>query len=208
MTAGSYRARRATLDDLDTLKALWSSMRFDVQDLEPRFTEFQVAEDSGGTLAGAVGFQIAGRHGRIHSEAFADFSIADQVRPTLWNRIQSLCRNHGVLRLWTQETAPFWSRSGLQPATADGLEKLPAAWNRAAPGWLTLQLKDEDSIASIEKEFAMFVQSEKRRTAESINKARTVKNILAGIAFLIAIALTAAAIYLVFTRRSPGMLTP
>ena len=140
MNPTSYRVRRATVDNFEALKALWTSMNFPAADLEKRLTEFQVAEDENGNIVGAIGFQFLDRQGLIYNEAFADFSVADQVRPLLWTRIQSLAMNHGVARLWTRENAPFWTHSGLQPAKPEMLERLPEAWDRSAPGWLTLRL--------------------------------------------------------------------
>src|ERR1700722_6571613 len=129
MTASNLRVRRATVEDLDKLRPLWASMRLPVAELEPRLTEFQVVEDSEGKLVGAIGFQIGAQHGRLHSEGFTDFALADTARDLLWTRIQNLASNHGILRLWTQESTPFWNRTGFKPADADTLENLPAAWN-------------------------------------------------------------------------------
>ena len=50
MTPPNHRVRRATLDDLPALKPLWESMRFSVEDLEKRLTEFQVAENAQGEI--------------------------------------------------------------------------------------------------------------------------------------------------------------
>src|SRR5690349_21247648 len=107
MSPAQHSLRRATVDDLPALRALWDSMKFSVPDLEKRLTEFQLAMNAEGKMVGAIGFEMQQRHGRIHSEAYSDFSAADIVRPMLWTRLQSLCSNHGVLRLWTQEISPF-----------------------------------------------------------------------------------------------------
>jgi len=117
MNPANFRIRRATLDDLGQLTAMWESMRFPVEELTRRITEFQVAEPPEGKLAGALGFQIAEKQGRIHSECFSDFAFADHLRPMLWDRIHSVATNHGVLRLWTQENAPCWSHCGLSLCT-------------------------------------------------------------------------------------------
>src|ERR1051325_7770228 len=157
MTAATFRVRRATVDDLGALKALWESMRIPLADLDKRLTEFQVAEDANGKVVGTVGFQIFQRHGWIHSEPFSDFAVADEVRPLFWTRIQSLAMNHGVARLWTREHAPFWSQNDWQPPDDGALGLLPEAWDRTVKAWLTLRLKDVDVMASLDKEFEMFV---------------------------------------------------
>src|SRR5215469_1675945 len=156
MTASTLRVRRATVEDLETLRPMWASMKLPVAELERRLTEFQVVENAEGKVLGGIGLQMAGSSGRLHSEGFTDFAIADQGRELLWNRIQTLAANHGVLRLWSRECVPFWSGLGFKKADAEALKKLPPGWNTDDPSWFTLQLKDEAAIASVEKELAMF----------------------------------------------------
>jgi N-acetylglutamate synthase-like GNAT family acetyltransferase len=208
MNSPAYRVRRANVDDFNALKALWTSMNFSPADLEKRLTEFQIAEDADGKIVGAIGFQFLQRQGLIHSEAFTDFAVADHVRPLLWGRIQSLATNHGVARLWTRENAPFWTHNGLQPADDNALERLPEAWNRASPGWLTLRLKDEAVILSLDKELALFKEAEKKSTAETLAHAHKVKLIVTTIGVIIALALVAAAVYLMVSRKTPGSIPP
>jgi N-acetylglutamate synthase-like GNAT family acetyltransferase len=116
MYPSSYQVRRATLDDLGQLTGLWRAMNFPAEELARAVTEFQVAQDADGRLVGAIGLQIAQRQGRIHSESFEDFSLADTLRPMLWERLHAVATNHGLLRLWTHEGAPFWHHCGLRPA--------------------------------------------------------------------------------------------
>jgi hypothetical protein len=205
MNPSPYRLRRATLDDLSPLTALWKSMNFADDDLGKRITEFQVAESAEGKLVGAVGLQMAERQGRIHSEAFSDFSLADQLRPLLWERIHSVATNHGLLRLWTQERAPFWSRCGLAKADAEALEKLSAIWREASGDWLTIKLKDDlETVASLDKEFALFMQSEKQRTERAFQQARILKLVATLVALALLILVMVGA-FLVW-RRNPRFL--
>jgi N-acetylglutamate synthase-like GNAT family acetyltransferase len=208
MLSAAYRVRRATVEDLEVLRALWAAMKLPADELKNRLTEFQIATDAAGRVVGAIGFQFAGRQGLIHSEAFADFAVADQVRPLFWARIQALATNHGVARLWTRETAPFWSHNGLQPAGRDALGRLPEAWNRAAAGWLTLRLKDEDVLLNLDKEFALFKEAEKRHTAATLGQARKLKLVFTVLGILVSAALLAAALYLLLARRAPGSIPP
>jgi N-acetylglutamate synthase-like GNAT family acetyltransferase len=203
MNTAEHRVRRATVDDLQELEALWKSMRLPVEELERRLTDFQVIEAPDGKLIGALGFQITNRHGRVHSEAFADFTLADQFRQLLWRRIQSLAMNHGVFRVWTQEKAPFWTRNGFQLASPEALQKIPSVWDTPGTSWMTLQLKDEEAIASMEKELAMFMESEKQRTARTLDQARLIKNLVTVIACGLAVVLIGAAIYFFISRRAP-----
>jgi N-acetylglutamate synthase-like GNAT family acetyltransferase len=195
MNSQGLRVRRATVDDLQTLKAIWTSMRLPADALEGRLTEFQVAE-AGGQIAGTVGFQIAGRHALLHHEAYADFSLADAARELFLKRIESLAANHGVFRLWTQEGSPFWTHVGFQPANAETLARLPQEWENPGGGWLTLQLKNEEAITTaLEDKFAGFMNAEKNQTARVAEKGRTLRNIITAAGFLIFAACMAILIY-------------
>jgi N-acetylglutamate synthase-like GNAT family acetyltransferase len=71
--------RRATVDDLPTLKSLWLAANLPADELENHLTEFQVVE-ADGVFSGALGLQILRQHARLHSEDYADFSVADAAR--------------------------------------------------------------------------------------------------------------------------------
>ena len=206
MNTTNYRVRRATLDDLVVLRPLWESMRLPVADLEKRLVEFQVAENAEGKVVGAIGFQTEGRHARIHSEAFSDFAATDPVRPMFRDRIQTLATNHGIVRLWTREQVPFWKQHGFQAPTPEALKRMPPSWDSGQPDWLTLQLKNEESMISMEKELAMFMEAEKQNSARIIQQARFFRIIATIVAFGFIAFVVIAAVYLI--RKNPGLLTP
>jgi N-acetylglutamate synthase-like GNAT family acetyltransferase len=190
-----YRVRRATLDDIGQLSAVWDSMQYPTSDLAKRVTEFQVAVSADGVVVGAVGLQLAERQGLVHSEAFSDFSLAEQLRPLLWDRIQNVATNQGLLRIWTQEQAPFWNHCGMAKADEEALHKLPAAWRGPSSTWRTLKLRDEaETLMSADKEFALFMQAEKQRTEQVIRRAKTLKNVMTLLAFALLILVVAWAI--------------
>lgn len=197
MTSPEYRVRRATLDDVGQLAGLWNSMRFAADDLAKRITEFQVAEQAGGRLLGAVGLQISERQGLIHSEGFTDFAMAEQLRPLLWERLNSVAINHGLVRLWTEEEAPFWSHCGLTQPDAEVLQKLPVSWRSSKSRWLCLKLRDEpEAVISLDKEFALFMEAEKQRTARAFQQARILKLVATLVAVALFGAVLLGAIYL------------
>ena len=205
MTSPGYRVRRATLDDIGQLTALWQSMHFAHEDLARRITEFQVAENSEGKVAGAVGLQINQRQGRIHSEAFSDFGVAEELRPLFWERINSVATNHGLLRLWTQEQAPFWAHCGLLKADAETLERLLPQWRNQTSDWLTLKLKDDlTEVISADKEFAMFMESERQRTQRAFQQARILKLLATLIAFVVLFLVIGGALFLL--KKNPNLL--
>jgi len=175
-------------------------MHFPSEDLEKRLTEFQVVETAEGQLAGAIGLQITGAHARLHSEGYTDFSLADAARELFWERIQTIAAHHGVLRLWTQETSPFWPRWGFQPANAELLERLPAAWHDSEGTWLTVQLKDEEAMAALEKELAEFKEEGKKRAAEVLDQARSLTTTITIIGFGLGLLLIGIAVF-IFVRR-------
>jgi N-acetylglutamate synthase-like GNAT family acetyltransferase len=200
MSSPNLRVRRATTDDFQSLRSLWNSMRLPAGELEKRLTEFQVIEAADGQIVGAIGVQIIRQHALLHSEGYTDFSVADAARELFWERIQTIAAHHGVFRLWTQENSPFWVRWGFQPATIEQLERLPAEWKRSEGKWLTFQLKNEEAIAALDKELEAFRESEKKRTAETLEQARTMTTTITVIAFVVGIVLIGVAFYL-FMRR-------
>ena len=188
--------RRATVDDLPALKSLWRAANLPADELESRLTEFQVVE-AGGTFAGAVGVQIVRQHTRLHSEDYADFAVADAARELFWERIQTLAANHGVFRVWTQETSPFWTRWGFQPASAEILERLPDEWKMIEGKWLTLELKNEDAIqAALKNRFPDFMAAEKEHTAAVEKKAGQIRAFFTVLFFAVAAVCFAIVIYL------------
>jgi N-acetylglutamate synthase-like GNAT family acetyltransferase len=201
MNLPGLRIRRATTDDLPGLKPLWRSMLLPADELEKRLTEFQVAETADGKLIGAIGVQIAGRHARLHSESYVDFAHADAARQLFWERLQTLASNHGVFRLWTQESSPVWSGYGFRSATAAKLANLPTAWQPARGEWFTLQLKDEETIAqALDEDLAAFMSLERQNTERAFQQARTLKTVITVIGFTIGIVCFVIAAYLVFHR--------
>jgi N-acetylglutamate synthase-like GNAT family acetyltransferase len=198
----SLRIRRATTDDLPNLKSLWSSMHLPVDELQNRLTEFQVVEDADGTFLGAIGFVVSKTHALLHNEGFTDFSVADAARHLFWERVQVLCANHSVFRLWTQERSPFWKNFGFRPPDAELLARLPEEWKNEFDGaWLTLQLKDEEAIiTALGTDFAGFMDQEKAQTERVREQAQTMRTIITVVAFAIGILAFGFAFYLLVHR--------
>lgn len=182
-------------------------MLLPADELEKRLTEFQVVESADGRLLGALGIQIVQPYVRLHSESYLDFAHADAARQLFWNRIQTLAANHGVFRVWTQESSPFWSRLGFRSANEARLAELPPEWQPLRGEWFMLQLKDEQAIVdALGKDFAAFMSMEKRNTERTYEQARTLKTIITVIGFTIGILSFILAGYLLIHRNpfSPG----
>ncbi len=206
MTASTLRVRRATIEDLGMLRPMWDSMHLPVAELEPRLTEFQVVEDSDGKIVGGIGLQVGGNQGRLHNEGFTDFGLADAARELLWKRIQTLATNHGILRVWMQEIAPFWLRLGFKPPQPEELKKLPSNWNTEDARWFTLQLKNEEAIHAVEKELTMFMTAQKRDSLRTLEQMRTAKTLATILAVILALFAFGAAFFLLMKR--PELLHP
>jgi N-acetylglutamate synthase-like GNAT family acetyltransferase len=197
MNVAAYRARRATIEDLPALTALWQTMRFPAGELERCLTEFQVAVDANGTVLGAIGFQVAGKNALIHSEAYTDFGLADQLRPLLWERLQMVAANHGIVRVWTRETAPYWTQIGLTRANDEALAKLPLVWKGQPGELLVIKLREDvEEVLSADKEFEMFKQSEHARSAAALNTAKGLQKFATVLALLLAVLVMAGLAYM------------
>jgi N-acetylglutamate synthase-like GNAT family acetyltransferase len=181
--APGYSVRRATTDDLEQLMVLWRAAALPTAELEKRFTEFQVAEDAEGRIIGAIALQVEGTDGKIHSETFSDFALSDTLRPLFWQRLETMARNHGLFRLWTAETAPFWKKdAGFSAASGP----VPEAFGPAPGPWLALQLKDESADPNlIEAQFLLFRQAEKAKRQKLLQSAAALKTVGTGIAVLL-----------------------
>jgi N-acetylglutamate synthase-like GNAT family acetyltransferase len=178
-----YNVRRATTDDLKQLMAVWTAAALPAPELEKRFTEFQVAESADGRIVGAIGLQVAGTEGRIHSETFADFALSDILRPMFWQRLETMARNHGLFRLWTTETAPFWKKDvGFSTAS----DPSPETFGLAPGPWLVLRLKDESADPNLlEAQFTLFRETEKAKREKLLQSAAALKMIGTAIAVIL-----------------------
>jgi len=185
MTTPKTQVRRATVEDLQKLGELLDQERLPRKVLEPRFKEFQVVEGPGGEILGAMGFQIIGTEGCLHSEAFAHPEQADELRGLLWERAQLQAKNHGLVRVWTQLATPFWRGTEFQPANASVLGHLPEAWTSLPDAWFYVQLRsDLPPEISIDKEFMLFREQEREHTARMMRQARLLK-MIAGVVSVI-----------------------
>jgi len=205
MMTPNPQARRATVEDLQKLVPLWQQENLPWQDLEKRFKEFQVIEGEEGELLGAIGLQIAGCEGRLHSEVFAHAEQADALRDRLWERTQIVASNFGLVRVWMQFATPFWNQAGFQYASADLLQKLPAGFAGDPRPWKFVQLRPESAApVSLDKEFAMFKAAEKERPEQILRQARVLKMIAAILAFGVFI-LVAIGAYVFFKMQGRGL---
>ena len=78
-------------------------------------------------------------------------------------------------------------------------------WRGSSSAWQTLKLRDDvDTIVSADKEFAVFMQSEKQRTEQVFRRARALKTFATVVAFVLLILVVAWGVSLYL--RNPGLL--
>jgi N-acetylglutamate synthase-like GNAT family acetyltransferase len=202
-----YTVRRATLDDLPTLKGLWETNRLPVLELERRLTEFQIVSRPDGVIVGAVALRGCGAQGLVHSEAVYSPPLAEPVRTAAWQRLRVLARNQGMTRLWMRgEPATGWQALGFKRAMPGDLKKFPPALTAGPGPWSTLALIDEAVLAEVvEKEVTAF-QQEAQADHERLRRQALWFKWLAG---LIAFGFFAGAVWLLYqvlsrTHRPSG----
>ena len=178
MTTPCLRARRATVEDLPQLIGLWRLEQLPADALERRFTEFQVVPADDGTILACLGLEISGSAGRLYGESIAVPERADEMRDLLWSRVQNVCRNHALDRLWTAMTLPYWRARGFAAASDTEAEGMPSSFLREQAQWQVLKLKPEEaSSEAIEKQFAMFKAVHQAESERMARRARTLKTI-------------------------------
>ncbi len=208
MSATPLTVRRATVEDLPTLRAMWTANQFDADQLEARLTEFQVV-DRGGEVVGAIGFLILRTAGLLHNEEYSDYSIADEARALVWERIQKLASSHGVFRVWMRDDSVYWLRWGFQKADEEALKRLPSEWNVPDETWYTFELKNEAVInAALSQQFAGFMASEKKSAEETQAHAKQLMNLLTVFFFIVFFVCLAVAGWLLMHRRQQWNTNP
>lgn len=202
-----YQIRRATLDDLPALKALWEVARYPVAELERRLTQFQLVERPDGVLCGAFGFRATGMHGLLFGAAFHSRQQVIECQPAAWERVETLCRTQGVARLWLRsEPDGIWRDRGFRPTENRELKRLPPDFATAGRGdWWTLVLRDENMLEEALKREMGEHQAEQLAQAERLQRSATV---LKWIAMLIAFGIFAAAMAVLFTLSGSGQKRP
>lgn len=187
MTETGFVARRATVEDLPQLLPLWRLENLPADDLERRFTEFQVACDSTGQIVAAVGLQISGAQACLHSEAIGAAEFSDLLRELLWKRLQVIIQNHALERMWTTLSATYWRTIGFDKATAEQLETLPPAFQTGTGEWLVITLRAANANAALEREFSQLKALQEQESQRMRERVRWAKRIALGITIVLVV---------------------
>ena len=197
MKSPEYQARRATLEDIESLRELWRAEKLPEAALEKRVPEFQVVLNGAGEILGTLGLRIEGTQGLVYGESIGNFGLSDAVRPYLWERVLAVARSRGVARLWMLGGASFWREKGFE-AAGELLAKLPPNFVGGEGAWFTLKLR-EDVLAGLtkEQEYALFRKGAMEESEESLRQARVLRFIAWGFAAALGVLLAVAGYYLV-----------
>jgi N-acetylglutamate synthase-like GNAT family acetyltransferase len=201
MIPPGYQVRRACVEDLPELCRLWEEALLPVADLEKRFREFQVVADDAGMFLGAIGLLVLGPQACLHSEVFANPQREDECRDLLWERVMALAHNYGLVRIWTQEDAPFWHHLGFKHAAEEHLREMPVSFGEEQGRWLTFSLRDEATAQkAVEQEFAVFMMQQKEENARMLQQAKTVKYFAAALVLVVSLIVIAMATMLLIRQ--------
>lgn len=180
-----YIARRATVEDLPQLVELWRLEQLPADVLEKRFTEFQVVSDEMGQVLAAIGMQIAGPQGLLHSEAIAKPESGDDLRERLWNRFQTIIHNHALEQLWTQMSSPFWRHKGFERAPTNQVASLPAQFSNPEGEWLMKRLRAADANAAVERELAQLKAMQHEESVRMQQRVQWAKRVAFGVTLIV-----------------------
>ena len=137
------RARRATVDDLPGLHALWQHAGLPWDQLERFVTEFILVPNDDGLPLASIGLQAEGDQGLVHSEAILPGQDDEALRAALWQRLQIIARNQGIVRLWTLEDAVFWT-TRFESAPDSVVRGLGATFADPTASWWICVLRDPE----------------------------------------------------------------
>lgn len=201
VSSPEVQARRATIEDLPALQALWQRAGLPWEELEKFVTEFQVVDGDAGMLRGAIGLQRDGGEALLHSEALWEEEGGDEVRQALWARVQVLGRNQGVVRVWTLEDAPFW-QGVFRSATQEEVAGLEAAFADPEAPWRMMQLVDMARLEQMAQQQALlrgdFSGGADEKFQETVRRIRVAAY---GLAVLVILMLAGFALYALMHRE-------
>jgi hypothetical protein len=104
----------------------------------------------------------------------------------LWDRIQTVARNHGLVRVWAQFTSPYWRTIGFDYASNELLTKLPNNFGADRTPWMCVKLREDVStVVSLDKEFALFRETQQEERAKIMRQARVMKVVAGVVATLV-----------------------
>ena len=148
-------------------------------------------------MLAAIGIQIAGSHGLVHSESMAKPELSETLRELLWKRLQVIIQNHALERLWTQMNDVPWRDRGFAAASAEQIKTLPPLFNAGESAeWQTITLRAANASAAVEREMAQFKTLQQEEAARLQRRVQWMKRIALGITVAVFLLVVAWAVVL------------
>lgn len=115
-----HTIRAAQPDDLDGVVALLKEASLSIPGVAEHFEDFIVAERDG-TLVGAVGLEMRGRHAFLRSAVVTPAERGTGIGAALTQRITEIARERGVETMWllTTKADGYWKRHGYEYVSRD-----------------------------------------------------------------------------------------
>ncbi len=176
--------RRATVEDLESLRDLWSASGLPADDLVRFLNEFQVVTEPSGRLIYSIGLLAEEGQALLHSEALGcpPPDDPDACRALAWKRLGILSRNQGIRRIWTREDAAYWGTCGFDPLPA---RELPAELPSFVPreeGWLYFrQPEPAQADQLVKRELALWKTQREQENEEFQRKVRRFRAVALGL---------------------------
>jgi len=174
-----WSVRRASVEDVPALKEHWQKAGVLDDALEKNLTEFQIAENSEGTIRGVVGVRLHDQQAWIYHESFIDQSEAGSIQEAIWKRIHTLAQNHALYKIWTHSDSPTWTRLKFLNATQEVLSEKPSEFQMMSDQWKVLVLREpSEEAVSLDNEFELF-QKAQQADREQLMKQTAMMKIIA-----------------------------
>ncbi len=160
------------------MRLLWQAAGLPWDQLDRFVTEFQVVPGESEELLGAIGFLVEGTDGLLHTESVTAAENADEIRASLWRRIQIIGRNQGIQRIWTQEDAPYWMTCGFSPASPERLGSTSATFLDRTASWQVFDIAAPEKVkARLDEQMAIWQATRSQEAEELQQRIRNFRNI-------------------------------
>ena len=178
MSEETFRIRRATLEDLPTLRGLWQTALFSVPELERSLTSFYLVEGEDGRISGALGFESKGEDAVIRHVAWTHPDAGRRAAPALVEPLHRLARNRCLHRIWIENPGRLWEADA--PELHDGVppDAVVPSWSGSRKEWKVWYLVHPDQENRIRAEFSRFRED---RDEERMRVRRFARQVIGGL---------------------------
>ncbi|MEY4691537.1 MAG: hypothetical protein RIT19_1862 [Verrucomicrobiota bacterium] len=184
MEPAPLECRRATVEDLEPLRNLWSGAGLPADELGKFLHEFQVVTDPSGRILYSVGLLPEGGEALLHSEALESPPPpeADACRALAWRRLGILSRNQGITRIWTREDSEYWDTCGFDAVAARDLPATLPSFVPREDGWrVHRQPEPAQTDLLVKRELALWKTQREQEAENFQRRVRTFRTVALGL---------------------------